>query len=272
MTKEQLMTEEAFFKLKARRSLMRNAGKAALNAVKVSLPFSAIFFSKELNAGINNSLISSLNFLLQIEYAQLEFYKKATASAAFNPEFSLIFNQIIQQQASHIRFFETQLGPDKAIPPVFDFTGSKNFTITPLFPDVFEKIDTLLIVAQALEDAGVKGYKDIIGSITDKRLLSILLRMHSVECRHSAMLRILKNYNITTKLRVSQSGWTIPTEKNINSNIAEIYINEDSKLQSNITLTNISSLKNLSPIIINEAFDEPLEVEKTSSFLKKFIY
>src|SRR6476469_7832544 len=92
----------------------------------------------------------------------------------------------------------TQAGatPVAPAPADFDYTGSQGGTRAALFADVLTNAATMLAVAQALEDTGVRAYKgsaaDLMNNSSTNPVLEAALNIHSVEARHASRLRTMR--------------------------------------------------------------------------------
>jgi hypothetical protein len=82
--------------------------------------------------------------------------------------------------------------PTKPATTDFDYTGGKGVPGGP-FATVFTSAGTLLSVAQALEDTGVRAYKGGAPDLmSNKDVLTAALNIHSVEARHASRLRTMR--------------------------------------------------------------------------------
>ncbi|GAC1468996.1 MAG: hypothetical protein PVSMB1_17620 [Gemmatimonadaceae bacterium] len=138
-------------------------------------------------------VVDVLNFALTLEHLEADFYTRGVASQGLlaGPMFEAA-DQIRKHEVAHVRFLEGALGSNAAPKPEFDFTAGG------VFADAFSNPRTFMALAQAFEDTGVRAYKGQAASImTHRLLLTQALRIHSVEARHAAQIRRLRQ----------QKGW-----------------------------------------------------------------
>ena len=195
---------EVYDRLDSRRRVFKHlsglGGKLAAAAVPLAL---GSIFNKAYAGATSTqaTIIEVLNFALVLEHLEANFYNagiNANTSGQLSANNLRALNLIRADEANHVTFLRatiTSLGAAPANPVVadFDFTGSQGNTRNPLFADVLTNATTLLAVAQALEDTGVRAYK---GSATDlmsnKTVLEAALNIHSVEARHASRLRTMR--------------------------------------------------------------------------------
>jgi hypothetical protein len=119
-----------------------------------------------------------LNFALLIEYLQAKFYAEANAAGALRGEPAEFARVVGAQEASHVAFVRSVLGPNARDEPRFDFGGAtrdaKAFTAA----------------AVELEDLGVAAYNGQAPNLTTPALAAAA-RIVSVEARHAAWIRDL---------------------------------------------------------------------------------
>ena len=173
------------------------------------------------------SVLQALQFAYLLENLESEFYKAVlgqSATEAQNAAFAPVraqlasdpaiiapIRQIAKHEAAHVEFLKAQitaLGGAAATytGAEFDFTGGNGAGIPGPFAAARTDLATLLAVAQLLEDTGVRAYKGQLGVLmADDTILTAALRIHSVEGRHAARIRQLRN---VTGLKPWTSGTT----------------------------------------------------------------
>ncbi len=165
-------------------------GSWAWKAVTVAAPAvvtSALNQAYGQGAALPAEVVDVLNFALTLEYLESEFYNTGLATPGLIPDqFKRVFQQIAKHENQHVAFLKSALG-SMAIPkPKFDFTAKG------AYPTVFSSFSTFALIAQVFEDTGVRAYK---GQATKlmvvKPILEAALRIHSVEARHAARIRVL---------------------------------------------------------------------------------
>ena len=174
-------------KLTSRRDLF---GKASLklgalaSAPVVLAAVSSEAFGQALPGGVSDIL----NFALTLEYLEDEFYRTALAQdGLIPPRFQDVFTTISKHETAHVAFLTGALGGAAVPKPTFDFTARGKYR------DVFRNFRTFAAVSQALEDTGVAAYKGQAPALTGGgALLTAALRIHSVEARHAAEVRLVR--------------------------------------------------------------------------------
>ena len=174
-----------------------------------------------------------------------------------------IFQQISQHETAHVAFLKSVLGANAVAKPNFDFTGSKNGTVTATYPDVFTNYQTFLALAQAFEDTGVRAYKGQAGNlITNDVALTAALQIHSVEARHASEVRRLRGFNGWIGANETGASYGAGEDSNFpaESNLMQGGVDLSSFASADVTLANIA-----------EAFDEPLDKNTVLAIAGPFI-
>lgn len=182
-----------------------------------SVPVMLAALSTEAFAQTPSAILDVLQFAYLLENLENEFYRAVlgtSAVAAQNAAFAEVRAQIpasAQRTFSLIQRHEQQhtdfLGkvaiplfggrPPSLSASDFDFTGGNGSGNGP-FLQATTRLDHLLLVAQAVEDTGVRAYKGQAGRLLingdDKAdvALESALRIHSVEARHAAKIRRIR--------------------------------------------------------------------------------
>lgn len=136
--------------------------------------------------------------LLLLERLQAALYVRALAAPGLIPAAQTADFQLLRaHQDQHVQFLTNALQTAGAVvpaAPTFDFSGQHRMSSNPvLFPNVFSDYDSLLALAQQLEDLGVRLYKTHASSLTTDALLATALwRLQATEARHAAHLRGLR--------------------------------------------------------------------------------
>jgi hypothetical protein len=141
-------------------------------------------FGQDLPANV----VDVLNFALTLEYLEDEFYRNGLEQNGLLPaNYRNVFETIAKNEGEHVAFLKSALGSAAIAKPDFDLTaGGKH-------PDVLDNYKTFLAVAQAFEDTGVSAYKGQAPALQGNGdLLAAALRIHSVEARHAAAIRLCR--------------------------------------------------------------------------------
>ena len=182
-----------------------------------SVPVMLAALSKDVFAQTPSAILDVLQFAFVLESLENEFYRAVLGTssvAAQNAAFAGVRAQIPASAVPTFQLIQkheqqhTDFLRDTAIPLFggrapslgandFDFTGGNGSGTGP-FAQATTQLDHLLLVAQAVEDTGVRAYQGQAGRLLisgDDRAdvaLECALRIHSVEARHAAKIRRLR--------------------------------------------------------------------------------
>ncbi len=211
----------------SRRTFMAGAGTAAAAALLAGCNDSTPAPSSPPPTGGNppptsNPNLDVLNFALNLEYLEAEFYlyaatgqglsaadagpgagtTKATGVAAVpwaNSGLAQYANEIAQDEVNHVRFLRKAITAANGTPisrPDIDLTFfaplamAAGITTTPTF-NPFTSPQGFLIGAFVFEDVGVTAYHGAAGLLTDKTILTAAAGILGVEAYHAAAIRTL---------------------------------------------------------------------------------
>ncbi|WP_171025736.1 ferritin-like domain-containing protein [Hymenobacter jeollabukensis] len=275
---EQLATADAAAHPTARRGALTQLAHTAAAALPAAVL--GALTAQPASAQITGTSLDGLQLALRVEWLQDEFYTRLPISivpAGSAPDFLLMR----AQQRQHIALLESYIrtsGGVLAARPNYDFTGGRGGS-NRIFPDVFTNTSTLLLVAQVLEDLGVRVYAYAMPLLASNNAqIDSLSRMFAVEGRHAAHLRQLRRQaGATVKHWISGTeAAALPTAQ------ANVYAEEDRVMQqvANLALRDASTLL---PTIggitaaeiraaATEAFDEPLTYDAASAIIQVFTY
>lgn len=212
----------------------------------------------------DGTVVDVLNFALTLEYLEAEFYANGLNRAGFVPaEDQMVLKTIGEHEQQHVAFLRTALGGNARPKPSFDFTAKG------MFPSVFTNYQTFLTLAQSFEDLGVRAYKGQAPRLKGNRdVLLSALKIHSVEARHAAEIRLIRG------LRV----WT--SEQETGGASQAVYMGENQTMQGGVDLPPVVSPKLImragdigmtTERTVREAYDEPLTKEQVLAIAGPFI-
>lgn len=238
----------------SRRDALGRLGATVATVAVASAPLALGVMARDAfaqGAGIPQGIRDVLNFALTLEYLEDEFYKAGLAAPGLIPGSArTVFQQIGKHETAHVVLLRNVLGSQAVAKPAFDFTAGGSF------PDVFSNYQTFLALAQGFEDTGVRAYKGQAGNlITDNGTLTVALQIHSVEARHAAQVRRMRN----------QKGWITNATTDVAA-LAAVYAGDGETMQAGVSTAGF-----VSAAAASEAFDEPLTREAVLAIAGMFI-
>lgn len=170
----------------SRRDLFRSASLKLGAAASAPVVLAAVS-SQAFGQGMPNQVAEVLNFALTLEYLEDEFYREGLRAGVVPDRFSSVFRQISQHETAHVTLLQSTLGFGAVAKPKFDFTAGGKYA------NVFRDFKTFATVAQTFEDTGVAAYAGQAPALMGSNAaLTTALRIHSVEARHAAEIRIVR--------------------------------------------------------------------------------
>jgi hypothetical protein len=264
---------EVYDRLDGRRAAVKSltsfTSKVALSAVPIAL---GSLFKKAYGQTVSPQIIEVLNFALTLEYLEAEFYARGLAASGLIPAANgdrAAIETIARHEAEHVEFLRTtimSLGGMPVAKPTFDFSahgalpGALEFYIYDIF----------LAVAQVFEDTGVRAYKGQAPNLMSvHEILRAALRIHSVEARHAAHLREMRQRCFAAPVK----PWITLNRNGISGPIAPplqpSYNGEENVVQAGINIVNINGYM-ISAEAASEAFDEPLTKAQVLAIVSPF--
>lgn len=263
---------EFYDRISPRRKLIAGLSrKVAFAAVPFAL---GSLFSKAYGQ-TNDIIVSTLNFALKLEYMEVEYYTQGLASAA-GSQLSATERSDVQllltNETGHVNFIKNTiiaLGGLPDGPPQFDFTGG-NGNFNGPFTGWNADADNFLALAQAFEQTGQRAYKGSAANLmSNNEVLEAALRIHSVEARHEAKLRIMRfarGVAVKPWVTLNQSGIAQPEAQGP-------YAGEEVTVQAgkNFSGLILPGAITISQNAASEAFDEPLTMDEVLAITDRFV-
>lgn len=240
-----------------------------LKTTSVAAAASPLFVATLINKAYadNGDIVSVLNFALLLEYLEADFYEKGVTSGLAFGNKKALFEEIGKHEKEHVEFLKTAIGSlgGQAIgKPEFDFTAGG------MFPNPFGNMDAFLTLSQAFEDTGVRAYKGQAPKLAGNRdVLLAALRIHSVEARHAAEIRLVRGLRVWAS---EQETGGAPAavykgENNIHHHDAVDLIS----LTYKKLLEMADGSQTPAERIVRETFDEPLTKEEVLAIAGPFV-
>ncbi len=268
-----------------RRNLLRNLGsKAAMAAVPFAL---GSLFTTKTYAKTTDSILNSLNFILELEYFQYNLYHTALATGSNSTTYLIPpadrdgFLMIEGHQKAHITFLRNAIDPMGAVPftpnlytadpvtgnpytpPSYDFTAHANFRI-------YENYDAFLSLAQAFEDMMVRAYQGQLSNLlaNTNDILTQVLQMSTVEARHAAYIRNVRRDR--GAIDIPKPWVTLNTAPEIR--LINFYLQEDNVIQKGMNITSLTDgTRTVNATAASEAFDEPFTQANVTTLIAPFL-
>ena len=242
-----------------RRSAIRMLGKLGMGtAAGLS---TASFLGARPKEAIAEGFSSSaahgvLNYALTLEYLEQFFYQVGTNQVVPSDAMP-IFELIEKHEESHVDTLTSVVNSLDGPPdPVsfersdFDFTAGGTF-------DPFNNYATFLTLSQGFEDTGVRAYKGQAPAIMGTPYLTAALQIHSLEARHAAQVRRLRE----SRDDADVEPWIVLDSGTDGTALEDIYGGDDmfpaeeNATQAGVDLT---TLGDYTAEEASAAFDEPL--------------
>ena len=273
---------------------MLAGGAGALGIAAVPLALAAL--ARPLSAQAPVTIRGVLEFAYLLENLESEFYKavlgdSATAAqnAAFapvraqlgsDPKLLAALEQIAKHEAAHVAFLKAQItalggAPITYTGAEFDFTGGNTAAFTGPFALAKSDPGVLLALAQVLEDTGVRAYKGQLDKLmSDKDILTAAVRIHSVEARHAARIRLLRNVTGLKPWITSTATSTTTGISGLSSAgsaiVTRAYTRETNAVQQCVDMTGLGTNTGGTGGV-TEAFDEPLTYDDVIFVIQNFV-
>ena len=195
---------EVYERLSDRRQVLKSfSSKVAVAALPIAL--GSMFKKAYGKTSAASDVVSILNFALQLEYFEYNFYHKANNTGGLIPAGDKPgFLNIEAHELAHILFLNdvvTTLGGTPYTPPNYISTaiipqyipsGTYDFTGHGAYSSVFSTYTTFLTLAQVFEDTGVHAYQGQMPNLAGSSVLGQAFQIASTEGRHAAHVRRIR--------------------------------------------------------------------------------
>jgi len=245
---------EVIDRITSRRDALRRIGATLAATAGASVTITAA--AREAFAqtgGPPQQVVEVLQFALTLERLEATFYSMGLQEDGLIPDdVRVVFETIAGHEDRHVAFLEEALGDSAGEAPELDFTAGGMF-------DTFESYDTFLLLAQAFEDTGQRAYRGQVPNlVAAPEVLTQALTIHSVEARHAALVRSLRDLQ----------GWIPRDQPGAPAAVAPVYAGMDLTEKYGVDLTELSGVGDER---ITEAFDEPLDMQEVLAIVGRFI-
>ncbi len=271
-------------KISPRRAAIKNITSFGSKVAVAALPFAlGSLFKKAYAQQPTSTIVTVLNYALQLEFLESNFYNAGLNTAAYAAMKATLsaselagLNLITTDEAHHVTYLQTVITSLGATPVSFT-AANFDFTAQGTFPTVYSSSDTWLAVAETFEDTGVRAYKGQAPALLrNKTVLTAALDIHSVEARHASHLRMLRRARMlstgTTSAAAIRPWITGANDTGIGSAVDGSYAGEDNVMQGPVNVTTLASVSgsSTSAMVASQAFDEPLDMATVVKIVTPF--
>jgi hypothetical protein len=277
-------------KLSDRRDILKSFGtKVAVAA----LPFAIGSMFNKAYGKTTSGLTDVLNFALQLEYLEYNFYHIANNVVNLIPAADQAgFLTIEAHEKAHINFLKTTItamggipftpnhysdtnSTPPYVPNAYDFRASANTAYSPVFAQVFSDYRTFLVAAQTIEDTGIRAYNGQMVELVGNPLFTQVQQVLGVEGRHAAFIRLIRRNMGAQEVPASWINNNIPPTSPVagsNNVLQPFYNGEENTRQLNVSIDALAGIGgNIPASSASAAFDEGLSKATVLSLLGPFI-
>ena len=289
ITEIEKVDPEVYDRLDTRRKAMKGfanlSGKLALAAVPLAL---GSMLNKAYSQAVPTAIVDVLKFALVLEQLEAAFYNAVVAAPGLNATLigpsRTALTKIRDDENKHVAFLQAAIQAASGAPapaaPAFDLTGGNSAAGTGPFSganDPRVNYAVALAMAQTFEDTGVRAYKGQAGIlIPSNDYLEAALRIHSVEGRHAAKIRLMRRELGAAVLAPADlKPWINNNESGILPPFAALvqasYDGEGVTTQAGINIAGTFGGIVISATAASASFDEPLTKAQVLTIVDPFI-
>ena len=267
---------EVYERLSNRRHVLKSFGaKVAVAA----LPFAIGSLFKKAYGKTTSAVVDALNFELELEYFEYAFYRTANRTGGLIPSTDVAGYQVIEaEEKAHIEFlikavtaaggvpftpnhYNDPISEPPYVPTAYDFTKGNTYP-------VFSDYPTFLMMAQVIEDTGIRAYNGQVPEFTGTPLFTQVQQIAATEGRHAAHSRLLRRLMGAPEVPAPWITNNIPPIADMQPN----YQGEQNNTQLGILITSLPGVTGTIPeLSATAAFDEPLDKATVLSLLAPYI-
>ncbi|WP_205504016.1 ferritin-like domain-containing protein [Rufibacter psychrotolerans] len=264
---------EVFDRLDPRREVFKHFGGFGKKLVAAAIPLA---FGSMLNKAYGQNTTSVrevLEFALKLENLEYYFYKRAADTNIFpSAAGKTAFGVIRDHEEDHVNFLRQAITGLGGAAPTTYTDANFDWTAKGLLGNAtFTNYGTMLAVAQAFEDTGVRAYKGAAPAlISNDAVLQAALQIHSVEARHAAHLRRMRR-DMANGMAALKPWITMKDSGGLPPEFQGIYDGEEVTTQAGVNITGTFGGITIDANAASEAFDEPLTVAQVTSIVAPFL-
>lgn len=174
----------------SRRAVFNSLGTAAKRTALAASPLFVGTLFQKAYAGTRSAPVDVLNYALTLELLEADFYRQVIAAGLVPGGADDTAIRLIKaHEDAHVNYLRTTISSLGGTPVAGTDTSGVRFRAS-LLPTTYAD---QLKFAQTLEDTGVRAYKGRAPELVGTDLLTAALQIHSVEARHAAHIRLMRN-------------------------------------------------------------------------------
>jgi rubrerythrin len=174
----------------SRRAVFSSLGTAARRTALAASPLFVGALFQKAYAGTKSAPVDVLNYALTLELLEADFYRQVIAAGLVPSGAADTAIRLIKaHEDAHVNYLRTTISSLGGTPVAGTDTSGVRFRASLLPTNYADQLK----FAQVLEDTGVRAYKGRAPELAGTDLLTAALQIHSVEARHAAHIRLMRN-------------------------------------------------------------------------------